>query len=127
MPRELPLCNASSPFRRSRSSRIVVVRIHEAKPTVRRKSGSVLPEVQSFDLFRRIAEESIGVLDLPPLPGFDPSAIPSDAPPTDVVPTPTPAHALSTDAGPTDGLPTESPGASDDYSGWAETPSPAWP
>ena len=61
------------------------------------------------------------------LPGFGPSAIPSDAPPTDVVPTPTPADALPTDAGPTDSLPTESPGASDDYSGWAETPSPAWP
>jgi cell division protein FtsI/penicillin-binding protein 2 len=45
---------------------IVVVRIHEAKPTVRRRGGAVLPEVQSFDLFRRIAQESIAVLDLPP-------------------------------------------------------------
>jgi len=106
---------------------IIVVRIHEAQPTVRRKSGSVLPEVQSFDLFRRIAQESIGVLDLPPLPGFDPSAVPSDAPPTEVLPTPTPTDALPTDAGPTDGLPPETPGASDDYSGWAGTPPPAWP
>jgi cell division protein FtsI/penicillin-binding protein 2 len=46
---------------------IVVVRIHEAQPTVRRRGGAVLPEVQSFDLFRRIAQESIAVLDLPPL------------------------------------------------------------
>ena len=30
-------------------------------------------------------------------------------------------------AGPTDGLPPETPGASDDYSGWAGTPPPAWP
>ncbi len=46
---------------------VIVVRIHEAEPTVRRRSGAVLPEVQSFDLFRRIAQESITVLDLPPL------------------------------------------------------------
>ena len=55
---------------------VIVVRIHEAQPTVRRRGGTVLPEVQSFDLFRRIAQESINVLDLPPLyevpPPFDP-------------------------------------------------------
>ena len=48
---------------------VIVVRIHEAEPTIRRKGGAVFPEVQSFDLFRRIAQESIAVLDLAPLPG----------------------------------------------------------
>jgi cell division protein FtsI/penicillin-binding protein 2 len=52
---------------------VIVVRIHEAQPTVRKRGGSVLPEVQSFDLFRRIAEAAIAVLDLPPLPGYDPT------------------------------------------------------
>jgi cell division protein FtsI/penicillin-binding protein 2 len=56
---------------------IVVVRIHEAQPTVRRRGGAVLPEVQSFDLFRRIAQESIAVLDLPPIV---PPDIPSTSP-----------------------------------------------
>jgi cell division protein FtsI/penicillin-binding protein 2 len=106
---------------------IVVVRIHEAEPTVRRKSGSVLPEVQSFDLFRRIAQEAIAVLDMPPLPGFDPTAVPSDAPPSEAVPTPTPADALPTDSAPTTTSPSGSPAASGDYWGWAESPPPARP
>jgi len=55
---------------------VIVVRIHEAQPTVRRSGGAVLPEVQSFDLFRRIAQESIAVLDLPPLGAGEP--IPGD-------------------------------------------------
>lgn len=71
---------------------IVVVRIHEAEPTVRRRGGSVLPEVQSFDLFRRIAQESIAVLDLPPLDngGGEPGPVQRYLPPT-VLPTGPPA------------------------------------
>ena len=64
---------------------IIVVRIHEAQPTVRTKRGSVLPEVQSFDLFRRVAQEAISVLDLPPLA---PDQVPPG--PIDALPTPTP-------------------------------------
>jgi cell division protein FtsI/penicillin-binding protein 2 len=101
---------------------IIVVRIHEAEPTVRRRSGSTLPEVQSFDLFRRIAQESIGVLDLPPLPGFDPSAQPTAAPATDELPTPSPTDSEANDASPT-----ASPAATDSHSGGAKSPPPAEP
>jgi len=45
----------------------------------------VLPEVQSFDLFRRVAQEAISVLDLPPLA---PDQVPPG--PIDALPTPTP-------------------------------------
>jgi len=108
---------------------MIVVRINEAHPTVQKRNGPTLPEVQSFDLFRRIAQEAIGVLDLPPLPGFDPSAQPSDAPPTDTpttdpAATPTPTiDAGASDAPATDALPTDSPDAAGYYPDWAE-PSP---
>ena len=36
---------------------MIVVRINEAHPTVQKHNGPTLPEVQSFDLFRRIAQE----------------------------------------------------------------------
>ena len=62
---------------------VIVVRIHEAEPTVRRRNGVVLPEVQSFDLFRRIAQEAINVLDLAPLsgPSDEPGLVPDYDPP----------------------------------------------
>jgi cell division protein FtsI/penicillin-binding protein 2 len=62
---------------------VIVVRIHEAEPTIRRRSGAIFPEVQSFDLFRRIAQEAIAVLDLPPMPddGSEPTPGPVDPPP----------------------------------------------
>lgn len=96
---------------------VIVVRINEAQPTVRRKGGSVLPEVQSFDLFRRIAQESIAVLDLPPLPGVDLSAPPTELPSEE----PTEEQT----APPTD-QPVPTPAASDGY-GSANSPPPAGP
>ena len=103
---------------------MIVVRINEAHPTVQKRNGPTLPEVQSFDLFRRIAQEAIGVLDLPPLPGFDPSAQPTYVPATDATATPTPTlDAGASDAPATDALPSESPDAAGYYPDWAQ-PSP---
>lgn len=51
---------------------VIVVRIHEASPTVRRK-GLLIPEVESYDAFRRLAQSAIDVLDIAPRPGHRPS------------------------------------------------------
>lgn len=75
---------------------VIVVRIHEAEPTVRRRSGAILPEVQSFDLFRRIAQETISVLDLPPLQVTD--GVPAPVP---ALPGSTPDGADRDDSAPT--------------------------
>jgi cell division protein FtsI/penicillin-binding protein 2 len=47
---------------------IIVVRIHEAEPTVMRPWGISL-EISSGELFRRIAQNLVDVLDLPPAGG----------------------------------------------------------
>lgn len=47
---------------------VIVVRIHEAEPTVKRPWGISL-EVSSSELFRRIAQNVVDVLDLPPAGG----------------------------------------------------------
>jgi stage V sporulation protein D (sporulation-specific penicillin-binding protein) len=44
---------------------VIVVRIHEAQPTVRRH-GLLIPEVESYDVFRRVAQNAIDVLDIAP-------------------------------------------------------------
>jgi cell division protein FtsI/penicillin-binding protein 2 len=60
----------------TRPEAIILVRIHEAEPRVRKRWGMAL-ELTSNELFRRVALDTISVLDLQPLPGHDPLTDPS--------------------------------------------------
>ena len=60
-----------------RPEAVIVVRIHEAEPRVKRRFGYIL-ELTSNELFRRIAQDVIEVLDLPPQVGA--SDEPADSP-----------------------------------------------
>lgn len=63
-----------------RPEAVIVVRIHEAEPTVRKRFGHIL-EMTSNELFRRVAQDVIEALDLQPLdvPEFPVPAEPIDA------------------------------------------------
>jgi cell division protein FtsI (penicillin-binding protein 3) len=64
------------------SELVIVVRIHETTPTVRRQRR-LIPEVESYDAFRRVAQAAVDVLDLPPLTGPGPTlGEPPNASPT---------------------------------------------
>jgi cell division protein FtsI (penicillin-binding protein 3) len=68
---------------------VIVVRIHEARPTVRRK-GLLVPEVESYEAFRRVAQNAIDVLDLLPV-GSSPAPTPSASPDPSAEPTQLPS------------------------------------
>ncbi len=55
----------------TRPEAIILVRIHETEPRVKKRWGMSL-ELTSNELFRRVALDTISVLDLEPLPGHDP-------------------------------------------------------
>lgn len=59
-----------------RPEAIILVRIHQTEPRVERRWGMSL-EMTSNELFRRVALDTISVLDLPPLPGYVPPVEPS--------------------------------------------------
>ena len=63
-----------------RPEAVIVVRIHEAEPTVKKRFGHVL-EMTSNELFRRVAQDVIEALDLQPLdvPEFPAPVEPSEA------------------------------------------------
>jgi cell division protein FtsI/penicillin-binding protein 2 len=77
---------------------VIVVRIHEVTPTIQRRHRLLIPEVESYDAFRRIAQGAIDVLDLAPLGGGidepnaggsgepSPSAAPTTVPPAPPAP-----------------------------------------
>ena len=50
---------------------VIIVRIHEAAPTVKR-NRLLIPEIESYEAFRRIAQNAIDVLDLPPIGSGEP-------------------------------------------------------
>jgi cell division protein FtsI/penicillin-binding protein 2 len=54
-----------------RPEAVILVRIHDTEPRVHRRWGWTL-ELTSNELFRRVALDTIDVLDIPPLPGTDP-------------------------------------------------------
>jgi cell division protein FtsI/penicillin-binding protein 2 len=62
-----------------RPEAVILVRIHEAEPQVKKRWGWAL-ELTSNELFRRVALDTISVLDLQPLPGFDPTLDPAASP-----------------------------------------------
>jgi cell division protein FtsI/penicillin-binding protein 2 len=74
---------------------VIVVRLHEVTPTVRHRRH-LIPQVESYDAFRRIAQGAIAVLDLAPLgnrPGPAPSIGPSLSPAPSLWPVPSPLPA----------------------------------
>jgi hypothetical protein len=84
-----------------RPEAIILVRVHDTKPRIKKRWGMTL-ELTSNELFRRVALDTISVLDLEPLPGYDPQTDPS----VEVDPTgePTDGNGEPTEA---DGEPTE--------------------
>ncbi len=82
---------------RDRPDAVIVVRIHEAEPRVKRRAGHIL-EVTSNELFRRIAQGVTEVLDLPPLaaPARPADELPDEAPEDepDFVPTAPPGAGI---------------------------------
>jgi cell division protein FtsI/penicillin-binding protein 2 len=73
-----------------RPEAVVLVRVHEAEPYIRKRWGMSLL-MSSNELFRRVAQDVITVLDIPPLPGSDPT------PDFEVRPTDPPAQHPSPD------------------------------
>lgn len=80
---------------------VILVRIHDARPTVKRHWGMTL-EISSNELFRRVAQATIESLEIPPLADSssqpDGGASPAPTGPGDVLPpertsTPTPGSA----------------------------------
>ena len=104
---------------------MIVVRINEAQPTVQKRNGGRrCPRCSRSSCSGASPRKRSACLDLPPLPGFDPSAQPTYVPATDATATPTPTlDAGASDAPATDALPTESPDAAGYYPDWAQ-PSP---
>jgi cell division protein FtsI/penicillin-binding protein 2 len=77
-----------------RPEAIIVVRIHEAQPEGRGRDQYRI-ELTSNELFRRVALDTIDVLDIPPLPAGAPQqsqepsiGVPSDDPEVDATPAP---------------------------------------
>ena len=64
---------------------VILVRIHDAQPTLKRHWGMTL-EMSSNELFRRVAVDAIAALDIPALPDEAPAM---DAPSDATVPEPT--------------------------------------
>jgi cell division protein FtsI/penicillin-binding protein 2 len=85
---------------------VIVVRIHDSRLRVMTDWGMAL-EFSSNELFRRIAQEAIAVLDIPPAGGGptldDPDPLPTDLPPPTASPQPAttspPASPTPIDAG----------------------------
>jgi cell division protein FtsI/penicillin-binding protein 2 len=75
---------------------VILVRIHDTRPTVKRHWGMTL-EMSSNELFRRVAVDTIDALEIPPLtevsPGPDRPAGPDPTAPADALP-PTEPRAL---------------------------------
>jgi cell division protein FtsI (penicillin-binding protein 3) len=61
-----------------RPEAVIIVRIHDAEPTVKRRFGYIL-ELTSNELFRRVAQDVVEVLDLEPLA----EPLPASPPPLD--------------------------------------------
>jgi len=66
----------------TRPEAVILVRIHDTEPRVKRRWGMSL-ELTSNELFRRVALDAISVLDLEPVPGYDPHIDPSVEPEPD--------------------------------------------
>ena len=62
-----------------RPEAIILVRVHDTEPRIKKRWGMSL-EMTSNELFRRVALDTISVLDLPPLPGAVPSVDPAPEP-----------------------------------------------
>ena len=80
---------------------VILVRIHDTRPTVRRHWGMTL-EMSSNELFRRVAVDTIEALEIPPLTDGAPAPAPDD--------TPSPGATSSLDALPVESTPLPDPG-----------------
>ncbi len=89
-----------------RPEAVVLVRVHEAEPYIRKRWGMSLL-MSSNELFRRVARDVISILDIPPLPGSPGLPEPEETgtePTPDTQQTPEPSSDASPDP-PADGTP----------------------
>jgi cell division protein FtsI/penicillin-binding protein 2 len=75
----------------NRPEAVIMVRIHDTEPTVERKWGKTL-EMTSNALFRRVAQDVISVMEIPPVETGSPEPDSSLAPDSSLQPTPSGDH-----------------------------------